>query len=295
MSLLFRKNKLWLVLFLLPTVVLFSCVVVVPLVESVYYSFFEWNGLSTVAMRGFDNYAKMFRSREISISLVNSLLYALILVVYQVGMSLFLASILTQSKVRGKKIFRNIYFVPVLLSISVVAQLWKWIYNVDYGLINRVAELLQTGWRQNWLNRQWSSLFAVAFVECWKGMGYIMLIIYAGFRNVPSTYMEAAEIDGASAWQRFLHVSLPLAAPTVRMTAIMCLTNGFRAFDTVWLMTKGGPGIYTYNLTIMMYNAMITRHDYGYGSAIAVFIVTICMIIMWALNTLTHKFDEVYR
>ncbi len=290
-----KKNKGWLVLFVLPAVLLFTTVVALSLVESVYYSFFEWNGLNTVAFRGVDNYIRMFSSREISISLINSLLYAFILVVYQIGMSLLLASLLTQSKIRGKKTFRNIYFVPVLLSISVVAQLWKWIYNADYGLINRIVELFNPQWQQNWLNRQWSSLIAVAFVECWKGMGYIMLIIYAGFKNVPDVYMEAAEIDGATPWQRFVHISMPLAAPIIRMTTIMCLTNGFRAFDTTWLMTKGGPGIYTYNMTIMMYNAMITRHDYGYGSAIAVFIVVICMGIMWVLNRSTRRFDEVYR
>ena len=295
MSPIFRKNRGWLVLFSLPAVLLFLVVMIVPLFQSVYYSFFEWNGLSTVAFRGWDNYTRMFTAREFETSAVNSLMYAMVLVIYQVGMSLFLASILTQARIRGKQLFRNLYFVPVLLSISVVAQLWKWVYNPEYGLINRVAELLGSPWRQNWLNRPMSSLLAVAFVECWKGTGYIMLIIYAGFRNVPDVYMEAAAIDGASPWQRFWHISMPLAAPTVRMTAIMCLTNGFRAFDTTYLMTKGGPGFYTYNMTIMMYNAMITRHDYGYGSAIAVLIVAVCVGIMLLLNHLTRRFDEIYQ
>lgn len=293
MHLFFRKNRIWLVLFVLPATVLFLVIMVIPLVQSVYYSFFEWNGLSTVAFRGLENYQKMFTAREFGTSMTNSLIYAFVLVIYQVGMSLLLASLLTQARIRGKQLFRNIFFVPVLLSISVVAQLWKWVYNPDYGIINRISELLGSTWRQNWLNRPGSSLLAVAFVECWKGTGYIMLIIYAGFRNVPEVYMEAAAIDGASAWQRFVHISLPLAAPTVRMTAIMCLTNGFRAFDTTWLMTKGGPGTFTYNMTIMMYNAMMTRHDYGYGSAIAVLIVVICVGIMLGLNRLTRRFDEI--
>ena len=293
MHLFFRKNKIWLILFAMPATMLFLVVMVIPLFESVYYSFFEWNGLATVGFRGVENYTRMFTAREFGLSMSNSLIYALVLVVYQVGMSLLLASVLTQAKIRGSQAFRNLFFVPVLLSISVVAQLWKWVYNPDYGIINRISELLGSSWRQNWLNRPGSSLLAVAFVECWKGTGYIMLIIYAGFRNVPNVYMEAAAIDGASAWQRFLHISLPLAAPTVRMTAIMCLTNGFRAFDTTWLMTKGGPGTYTYNMTIMMYNAMMTRHDYGYGSAIAVLIVVICVGIMLALNRATRRFDEI--
>ena len=288
------SNKLHIFIFLLPALILFCGILIAPIVMSTYYSFFDWNGLQTTDFRGIGNYVKMFTAREFSISITNSLVYALILVVVQVGMSLLLASLLTQSKIRGKQLFRNIYFVPVLLSISVVSQLWKWIYNADYGLINRVVQLFDPSWSQNWLNRKGSSLVAVAIVECWKGTGYIMLIIYAGFKNIPSTYIEAAQIDGASPWQRFVHIILPLAAPTIRMTAIMCLTNGFRAFDTTWLMTKGGPGTFTYNMTIMMYNAMITRHDYGYGSAIAVLIVVICVGIMWILNHVTRRFDEIY-
>ena len=151
MQLFFRKSRGWLILFVLPAVILFVAIMVVPLFESFYYSFWEWNGLSTVAFRGAENYIRMFQAREFGTSVVNSLIYALILVVYQVGVSLLLASVLTQAKIRGKQLFRNLYFVPVLLSISVVAQLWKWIYNPDYGLINRVSELLGSMWRQNWL------------------------------------------------------------------------------------------------------------------------------------------------
>ena len=135
----------------------------------------------------------------------------------------------------------------------------------------------------------------MAFVESWKGMGYIMLIIYAGVRNIPEVYNEAAAIDGASAFQKFKNITVPLAAPTIRITVVMCLTNGFRAFDTTYLMTGGGPGIFTYNLTIMMYEAMIGKNDYGYGSSIAVFIVVICVGLMYIINKATRRFDTIYE
>ena len=176
-----------------------------------------------------------------------------------------------------------------------VSQLWIWIYNADYGLINQLSSALHLDWSQNWLNQKWSSLLAVAFVESWKGMGYIMLIIYAGVRNIPEVYNEAAAIDGASAFQKFKNITVPLAAPTIRITVVMCLTNGFRAFDTTYLMTGGGPGIFTYNLTIMMYEAMIGKNDYGYGSSIAVFIVVICVGLMYIINKATRRFDTIYE
>ncbi len=292
---LFRKNKGWLILFAAPAAVLFGIVIVIPLFQTFYYSFFEWNGIRTEAFRGLDNYRKMFTSREINTSLINSIVYAVFLVVYQVGLGTAFAFILTQARVKGRLIFRNLYFIPVLLSVSVVAQLWIWIYNGEYGLINQLMKALGINWSQNWLNQKWTSLLAVAFVEAWKGMGYIMLIIYAGVRNIPEVYNEAAAIDGASALQKFRHITLPLAAPTIRVTVVMCLTNGFRAFDTTYLMTGGGPGIFTYNLTIMMYEAMMRKVDYGYGSAIAAFIVVICVGLMYAINRATQRYDRIYE
>ncbi len=292
---LLKKNKKYLVLFAAPASVLFCVVIVIPLFQTLYYSFFEWNGIKTTAFRGIENYRTMLESREIGTSLINSLIYALFLVVYQVGLGMLFAFILTQIKIKGKYLFRNLYFIPVLLSISVVSQLWIQIYNADYGLINQLMDAWGINWHQNWLNRKWTSLLAVAFVESWKGMGYIMLILYAALRNIPEVYHEAACIDGASAFQRFRHITVPLALPTIRITVVMCLTNGFRAFDTTYLMTGGGPGIYTYNLTIMMYEAMMGKNDYGYGSAIAVFIVAICVGLMFVINKATQKYDTIYE
>lgn len=293
-STLFKKNKRWLILFAAPATILFGVIIVIPLFQTLYYSFFEWNGIRTVSLRGLENYRKLFASREINTSVINSIVYAIFLVVYQVGLGTVFAFILTQSRIKGKLIFRNLYFIPVLLSVSVVAQLWIQIYNGEYGLINQLVKSLHIDWSQNWLNQKWYSLLAVVFVESWKGMGYIMLIIYAGVRNIPEIYNEAASIDGATAFQKFRYITLPLALPTIRVTIVMCLTNGFRAFDTTYLMTGGGPGIYTYNLTIMMYEAMIGKNDYGYGSAIAVLIVVICVGLMYVINRLTQRYDRIF-
>lgn len=292
---LFKKNKKWLILFAAPAVVLFCMIIVIPLFQTLYYSFFEWNGIKVSGFRGLDNYKKLFQAREISTSMINSIVYAAFLVIYQVGLGTMFAFILTQAKLKGKLIFRNLYFIPVLLSVSVVSQLWIQIYNADFGLINQLANALHLNWSQNWLNQKWNSLFAVAFVESWKGMGYVMLIIYAGVRNIPEVYNEAACIDGATPLQKFRYITLPLAMPTIRVTIIMCLTNGFRAFDTTYLMTGGGPGIFTYNLTIMMYEAMIGKNDYGYGSAIAVLIVAVCVGLMYLINRTTRRYDRIYE
>lgn len=295
MNPIFRKSTGWLILFVAPLLIIYGMVMIIPLFQTCYYSFYEWNGISTVAFRGADNYKKLLQSRELGVSLKNSVVYSVMLTIYQVGLGTVFSYILTNFKIKGRLIYRNIFFIPVLLSISVVAQLWIWIYNGDYGLINQFAELFGIDWSQQWLNRKGSSLLAVAFVDAWKGMGYIMLIIYAAMRNIPTVYMEAAEIDGAAPFQRFRYITLPMAAPVIRMTVVMCITYGFRAFETTFLITGGGPGIFTYNLTILMYKAMFKINDYGYGSAIALVIVVICIGLMYLINRLTAQFDEAYR
>lgn len=290
----FKNNKMWIALFVTPATVVFTFIIIIPLIQSFGYSFFEWNGISTGDFVGIANYKRLFLSKELPISLKNSLIYSLILTIYQVGLGTVIASVLINTKIKGTVIYRNIYFVPVLLSVTVMSQMWIWIYHGDYGLINQIAKFMGMEWRQQWLNRKGSSLIAVAIADSWKGMGYQMLIIYAAMRNISRTYYEAAEIDGASMVQQFRHITLPLSAPTLRMCMIMSITYGFRAFETIHLMTGGGPGNFTYNLTILMYKAMFTMNDYGYGSAIAVVIVFICVGLLVVINKSTQNLDEIY-
>lgn len=294
MNPIFKKSKGWIALFLAPTVILFSVIIIIPLFQSLYYSFFEWNGVNTGAFRGLENYITLFHARELKISMKNSIVYSILLTTYQVGLGTLFAFIFANAKIRGMTFCRNVYFVPVLLSASVVSQLWIWIYHGDYGLINKLCEALGMQWRQQWLNKKSSALVAVTLAEAWKGMGYHMLIIYAAMKNIPKDYMEASSIDGATPVRQFFSITLPLAAPTIRMCMVMCLTFGFRAFEMTYLMTGGGPGIYTYNLTILMYKAMFTMNDFGYGSAIAVVIVVLCVGLMLLINRLTRRFDEIY-
>ena len=121
-----------------------------------------------------------------------------------------------------------------------------------------------------------------------------MLIIYAAMRNVPKVYYEASLIDGAGKSQQFFRITLPLTVPTIKVCVVMCITYGFRAFEMIWLMTAGGPGNFSHTLPIMMYKALFSLQKYGYGSAIAVVIVVICVGLMLLINKLTARFDEQY-
>jgi raffinose/stachyose/melibiose transport system permease protein len=294
MSPLFKKNLPAMVIFTAPVVILFTLILVIPLFQSVFYSFTEWDGVNPSRFVGLDNYTRLFTSRDLPVSIRNSLIFSLALTMYQIGLGTVFAFIFVNSAVRGKRFFRTVYFFPVLLSISVVSQLWISIYHGDFGLINQLAKAWGSEWRQNWLNEPVKGLLAVVAAESWKGMAYHMVIIYAAMKNVPIVYFEASYIDGASSIQQFVKIMLPLTIPTLKMCGIMCVTYGFKVFEIIFLMTHGGPGNMTYTLSLLLYRAMINLRSFGYGSAVAVLIVVICAGLMAGINKLTERFEDIY-
>lgn len=288
---LFKRNKPALVLFALPLLILYSLIIIFPLIQGFVMSFAKWDGVNLPTFVGLLNYKKMFASPDLWPSIRNSVIFSAFLTIYQIGFATLFAFILVNVDIYMKKFFRAAFFVPVLLSATVVAQLFVSIYHGDYGLINKMAESMGLAWQQNWLAEPVKGLLAVAFAESWKGMGYHMLIIYAAMRNVPESYYEAARIDGAGLWRQFLSITVPLTSQAVKVCFVMCITFGFRAFEMVFIMTGGGPGNYTSTMSIMMYKAMFSLRNYGLSNAIAMFIVAICVVIMLAVEKATASTD----
>lgn len=294
MRTIFKKSKWQMAVFVAPTLILFSLIIIIPLIRTFFMSFTEWNGVTEATYNGIENYEKLFATTDFTISIRNSIIYSLFLVTYQTGLGTIFAFILTTFEIKGKKFFRDVYFFPVLLSVSVVAQLWVSIYHGDFGLINTLAQTLGFSWQQTWLSQEVKGIIAIVFADSWKGMGYHMLIIYAAMRNIPKMYYEASMIDGANKLQMLRFITLPLAAPSIRMSMVMCLTFGFRAFELIYLMTGGGPANYSTTLTIMMYKALFSLQKYGYGSAIAMVIVAISVGLMIIINKVGERFDVQY-
>ena len=281
-------------LFTAPVIILFCLIIVIPLAESAAMSFTEWDGVNEAVFTGLDNFKRLFTSRDLKVSIRNSLLYSGVLTVYQIGLGTLFAFFLANFNIKGRRFFKDVYFFPVLLSVSVVAQLWISVYHGDFGLINQLARHLGVNWEQIWLYEPVKGVIAIVLAESWKGMGYHMLIIYAAMKNVPDVYYEASYIDGANKRQQFFNITLPLTIPTIKVCVVMCITYGFRAFEMIFLMTGGGPGNSSYTMPIMMYKALFGLQKYGYGSAIAVVIVIICVGMMLGINKLTERFDGQY-
>lgn len=284
-------NKKVIALFVLPTLILFTVMVFYPIIQTFYKSFFDWNGLTKPEFTGLENYKALFQDDLFFESMKNGFIFAVILVVFQVGMATVLTMILMNRKIRFQRFFRSAYFIPAVLSVTVVCQLWSAIYNPEWGLINKIFELFGSGYKQNWLGSMNFAIVAVAFVNVWQYMGYQLCIIYSSAKAIPEEYMEAAKIDGASELQMDRFILLPMLKDTYKMSFIFAITGGLNAFAHMNILTKGGPGTSTYTLTYMTFRSAFTVGKFGYGCTSAMLLVAQCLLATVIINWLFRNKD----
>lgn len=278
--------------FTLPALLTFTGLIAYPVLQSLIKSFYNWNGVKAGEWVGIGNYTKLFRTDTFYLANKNSLIFALVLVVYQICFGLLLALLLFSIKTKFKGFFRFTYFLPVVVSTTVICQMWVSLFNYDYGLFNQIFEALGFDYRQAWLTGKKSAIFAVAFVNAWQFMGIEFIMFYTAISSISQELYEAARIDGASTVQMHWRISVPLLKETFRFCLILAITGGLKAFDTMYIMTGGGPGDYTTSLTYMMYKSAFTSNKFGYGSAIATVIVLECLLCTLLINKLFRRNEE---
>lgn len=263
-----------------------------PIVQVFLKSFYDWNGLGGGTFIGLSNYISLFQDTVFKISNKNALIFAIFITIFQMAFASIFALVVSNERTKGRNFLRVAYFIPVVLSVTVVCQLWLAIYNADNGLLNRLLEALGIHYKQNWLSDRHNAIYAIAFVNAWQWMGYQFALIMAGIKSIPNDYYEAAKIDGASAVKAHTKVTIPLLAETYKMCLIISLTGGVKAFTEMFIMTKGGPGNSTYTLTYLMYKAAFREFRYGYGMAAASILVIECLVILLVVNRLFKAKDE---
>lgn len=280
----FFGNKIAIFIFVAPTIILFSLMVFIPILQVFYKSFFNWNGLSSGTFIGFDNYLRLFDDRLFYLSNRNGFIFAALITVYQITLATVLAVAVSSVKIKGRNFFRIAYFIPVVLSVTVVCQLWISIYNADSGLLNKAFEALGFSYRQNWLADRNKAIYAIAFVNAWQWMGYQFALILAGIKSIPTSYYEAAQIDGATPVQAHMKITIPLLSETYKFCLLIAITGGIKAFTEMFIMTSGGPGNSTYTLTYMMYSSAFRSSEFGYGLAAATILVLECLVAILVIN-----------
>ena len=259
---------------------LFTVFVVVPFIVGIYTSFFKWDGFSDMKFNGFKNYLYVFKDDVYWTAIKNTFVYAILVTVLKNLIAFGLASILVK-KVFGRTFFRTSIYIPVTLSYIVIGILWVWIYNPTFGLLNSLLETL--GLEQfilGWLSDSKVALYSVIVVDVWKWIGYHMVLYIAGLQGVPKELYEAAEIDGAGAFAKLRHVTIPMVNATIVINVLMSITGAFVSnYDIVHIMTDGGPFHSTeVSLTYIMTTAF---SDYNFGKANAMSVILFLMVFVF--------------
>jgi raffinose/stachyose/melibiose transport system permease protein len=228
----------------------------------------------------------MFKDTRVINSSKNSLLFAGASVFIQLPISLVLALILA-SNIKGEGFYRTVYFIPVLISTVVIAQVWSKIYNADYGLLNVMLQNIGlSSWAQDWLGQKETALTASFIPTLWQYMGYHMLLMYAGAKSVSQDVLEAARIDGASRMRVAWSIMIPLMKPILKVCLVFSVIGAFKVFDLIYVLTGGGPFYSTEVPSTLMYATIFDTFRYGYGSAISVFIIVECLVCTILINSL---------
>ncbi|GHV02956.1 ABC transporter permease [Spirochaetia bacterium] len=273
------RDKKVIALFILPALVIFVAFIPAPLISSLVLSFYKWNMLTPPRFIGLTNFIRMFTLDDVFIASIGHTFYYLALsVVLQIPMSYFLAILLTRGS-WGEKTFRNLIFMPVTFSGTVVGLLFYFIYHRDTGLLNNIIRLFgNQEFSYAWLSERASAMAAVCLAVAWQFVGYHMVIYITGITGIDNDTIDAAKIDGANAFQVALHIITPLMKPVLNVSLVLITVSSLKAFDAIYVMTRGGPMHATEVMASHMYQRAFVAMDYGYACAIGLILFVFCII-----------------
>jgi multiple sugar transport system permease protein len=279
----FGRGNWRLVLFcyivLAPVLALFGYVRMGPIFSSVVLSFHKWELINPLKpFIGWANYIELFEDENFWLSLKNTTIYALLTVAFSTVLAVPLAVFLAV-RTRWSAVYQTIYFLPVITPMVPMSIAWKWIYDYNHGILNYVLSLVGLP-AVAWLTDPHIALYALVIMGVWKVIGYNMVLLLVGIRNIPSTYVEAAAIDGAGGWQRFRWVTLPLLKPILLYVLVTSSINAFNVFTQVYVMTLGSqaaPGQAVRVLVFDIYQNAFQYFRFGYASAEAVMLTLIVL------------------
>ena len=287
------RNKKAFFAFLLPGLLFYIFTVFYPIVESIRLSFMEWGGIGDKVFVGLDNYVKMFHDPVFYTAFINNLIYLLIVVGMQLSIGLFFAILLTYMT-KYVTLVKTLYYVPCIITTVAITQLFRSMYSVEpMGLLNQFLEAVGLGGMvTSWLADVGTVLAAVSIPEGWRFTGMYGVIFYAALVSLDPSVYEAAKVDGASEMQILFKIKLPLIKDIILLTLTMCLTGALRGFDIPFLLTSGGPGNASELMSTYMYKKAFSSNQYGYGSALAVFIIIESILVVYTLRKLFTSKEE---
>ena len=285
-------NKKSIAVFVLPAFLIYAIFVLVPIGYNVYVSFLQTDLMSTSKFVGIKNYINLFQDKTFVGAVKNNILMVIGSLIAHLPLALFFGNILFQ-KIKGSHFFQTVFFLPSVICGVAVGLTWTFVYNSEFGLINKFLEMIGLGGlKQVWLADKNLALFCIIIVVMWQFVGYHMIIQIAAMKNISESYYEAAEIDGASKWVQFKSIIFPLIKPILKVDAVLIITGSLKYYDLVAVMTGGGPNHATELMSTYMFYQGFRTLKYGYSAAIGVVLLLLCICSV-LLSNFVFRSDRV--
>ncbi|MDD3430218.1 MAG: sugar ABC transporter permease [Oscillospiraceae bacterium] len=285
------RNTLIGLSFIAPNFIGFFIFILIPVVFSFLLSFAEWDGFNEIKFVGIKNFIRLTKDRVFMASLSQTFTYVIFTVIFTLIAALGLAVLLNQ-KLKGTNFFRSAVFFPHVASIVAVGVVWNAMFQPQYGPLNEFLRWLGMQNLPGWTASTKWAIPAVIIVSVWKDMGYFMLVYLAALQNVPNSLYEASTIDGASKWQQFWRITLPMITPAHFFVFMMLTINSFKIFSLILVMTEGGPGTSTTMLSYYIYNQSFVAWDFGKASAASMILFVIIATITIIQFRVEKKFND---
>lgn len=273
------KDYAWAYIMIAPTIIGLIILNIWPIIQTFYLSFNKAGAFGNIQWVGLDNYKQIFKDPDVIHATINTLVYTVVSVPIGIILSLIVA-VLLNSKIKGKSIYRTIYFLPMVSAPAAIAMVWRWLYSADFGLFNYLLSLVGIK-GPKWLTDPHVALLSIIIVGIWSTLGYNMVILLAGLQEIPGTFYEAADIDGAGPIRKFFSITLPLVSPTMFFVIVTTMISSLQVFDYIFMMIdKTNVAMKsTESLVYLFYKYSFIMNDKGYGSAIVMFLLAIILVI----------------
>lgn len=277
-------------LLLAPTVIGITLFTLVPIVGSIVLAFFDWDIISTPKFVGVKNFQTLASSPTIRVSFLNTFGFVLVAVTLQIVVAMTLA-VLVQSKMPGwlRSFFRSVFFFPLILSAASVSLIMSYLFNEDFGTINKLLGLLGMS-PVHWLTSTTGAMVVTVLVYVWQNFGFTFLLFIGGLASIPQDIYEASDIDGASPMKRFWQITMPLVSPTMLVATVMAIISALQIFDQPYVLTKGGPGDSTRTAVMVIYQSAFQELQFGLAAAIGLVLMLIIMLVTWLQFRLSKRF-----
>ena len=267
-------------IFILPTIILFGIFVCWPLIQTIYLSFTNWEGIGAINFTGLANYKEFFQDDLVRMAIKNNLLWMVVMCTLPIIIGLIQASLLVNSGIRHGKIFQLILFLPQVFSSVIAAVIWSWIYNSAMGPLNEMLRKIGLEkWALPWLGNPQTVMICLLVMAVWMAYGFNTVVFSAAIQGIDTDLYEAATMDGCGVLRRFLHITVPGVRSTMTTLLLFALIDSFKVFDIVYQMTKGGPGYSSYVMSYYLYDQAFIKNRTGYGATIAVIMTVFILII----------------